>query len=180
MRRLGADVIARCPVFAHIDPAAVLFTFTGSRARGRHGLLARVCPLRFRDGGLYRLHHGRVFQVQRYFVNGAEQMYVVTFCLPRFLDLPFDEKLVTVFHEFYHVGPRFDGDLRRHDGRCEYHTASQRKYDEHMARLVRDYLAHHPDPAVFAFLHRTFAQLWADYGGVYGLKIPRPKMVPVG
>jgi hypothetical protein len=139
-----------------------------------------VTPLRFRDGGLYTRHRGRLFQVQRYLVDDREQLYVVTFCLPRFLDLPFEEKLVTVFHELYHVGPRFDGDLRRHDGRYQYHTHSKKGYDEQMGRLVRDYLSGHPDPAVFAFLHLTHAQLRAEYGGVYAVRVPRPKMVPVG
>ena len=30
-----------------------------------------------------------------------------------FLDQTFEEKLVTVFHELYHISPAFDGDLRR-------------------------------------------------------------------
>jgi hypothetical protein len=177
---LCADVAARCPAFAHLDPAAMLFTATGARSNSRHGLLARVTPLRFRDGGLYTRHRSRVYQVQRYFVGEVEQLYVVTFCLPRFLDLPFEEKLVTVFHELYHVGPRFDGDLRRHDGRYQYHTHSKKGYDDAMGRLVRDYLSEHPQPAVYAFLHHTHAQLRAEFGGVYAVKVPKPKMVPVG
>ncbi|MCU0703366.1 MAG: hypothetical protein MUF18_05180 [Fimbriiglobus sp.] len=178
MAALCADVATRCPALAHIDSNALLYSFTPGKP-GRTGLLARVSPLRFAGGMLYRRHRGRVYQVQRYFVNGREVLYVVAFCLPRFLDQPFDEKLVTVFHELYHISPAFNGDLRRFDGRCQFHTGSKKNYDAHMGQLVRAYLENHPRPEVFAFLYRTAAQLWAEHGGVYAVKVPRPKMVAV-
>jgi hypothetical protein len=107
-------------------------------------------------------------------------LYVLAVCLPRFLDLPFDEKLVTVFHELYHMSQRFDGDLRRHDGRYQYHTHSKKGYDDEMARLVRQYLAGEPDAAALAPLHLTFAQMCAAHGGVLAVRLPRPRMIPVG
>ena len=91
--------------------------------------------MRFRDGALTRRVGGTVYQVQRYFVGGREMLYLVTFCLPRFLDQTFEEKLVTVFHELYHISPNFDGDLRRHEGRYAVHSRSKRAYDERMAAL---------------------------------------------
>src|SRR5206468_1851711 len=81
------------------------------------GLQARVTPLRFAHGALVRRRRGVSFQVQRYFVDGAEMLYLVTFCLPRFLDQTFDDKFITLFHELFHISPAFDGDLRRHGGR---------------------------------------------------------------
>ncbi len=54
---------------------------------------------------------GRYYQVQRYFVDGHEMLYVMAFCMPRFLDQSFEDKLITLFHELYHINPRFDGDL---------------------------------------------------------------------
>jgi len=179
LRRLCADIAARCDTFAHLDLSAAMFTFTPSRSAERHGLLARVTPLRFRDGQLYRRRRGRLYQVQRYFADGREQMYFVTLCLPRFLDQPFEQKLTTIFHELYHIGPKFDGDIRRHEGRYAVHTHSKKEYDERMGELARRYLADHPEPRVFGFLHATFAELWDHFGGVYGVTLPQPKMVPV-
>jgi hypothetical protein len=143
-------------------------------------LQARVTPLRFRDGRLTRRHGAVEYQVQRYFVDGAEMLYVLTFCLPRFLDQPFEEKLVTVFHELYHMSPAFDGDLRRHPGRYAVHSHSKDRYDARMAELVKDYLADHPDPGVFDFLRHGYQQLWDRHGGIVGVVIPRPKLLPVG
>jgi hypothetical protein len=180
MRALCDDVAARCEELRHVQMPRVLVTFTPSRNRSRYGLQARVTPLRFRDGRLTRPHGPTDYQVQRFFVNGREMLYVLTFCLPRFLDQPFREKLVTVFHELYHIGPAFDGDLRRHPGRYEVHSHSKDLYDERMADLVRDYLADHPEPEVFHFLRSGYRELWDTHGGITGVVVPRPKLLPVG
>ncbi len=173
------DVAARCPELSHIDTSAVLFTFTAARNRNSYGLQARVTPMRFRDGALTRRIGGTRYQVQRYFVGGREMLYLVTFCLPRFLDQTFEEKLITVFHELYHISPNFDGDLRRHGGRYAVHSRSKRAYDDRMAGLARRYLAGRPDPDRYDFLFTRAARLWRNHGGVYGVTVPRPKMVPV-
>lgn len=179
MARLCRDVAARCPVLSHVDTSAVLFTFTAARNRSTYGLQARVTPMRFRDGALTHRHGGTLYQVQRYFVGGREMLYLVTFCLPRFLDQAFEEKLVTVFHELYHISPNFDGDLRRHEGRYAVHSRSKRAYDERMATLARRYLDDHPNSDLWDFLKPRSARLWREHGGVYGVSVPRPKMVPV-
>src|SRR5437588_5195776 len=179
VRRLCEDVTAKCPALGHVRMPHVLLSFTPCRNRSPYGLQARVTPLRFRDGELTRRHGTVEYQVQRYFVDGREMLYVLTFCLPRFLDQPFEEKLVTVFHELYHVNPAFDGDLRRHGGRYAVHSRSKKDYDDRMAELVRGYLAGHPDPGELGFLRSRASQLWRDHGGIVGVTVPRPKMVPV-
>jgi hypothetical protein len=117
--------------------------------------------------------------VQRYVVGEQEMLYVVTFCLPRFLDQDFDDKFITLFHELYHISPSFDGDLRRHEGRCAIHSRSKRGYDAHMAELAREYLAQGADPALHAFLRLNFAQLQHRHREVVGVVVPRPKLIPV-
>lgn len=179
MRELCADVAMRCPELLHIDVTRLLFTFTPSRTRSRYGLQARVTPMRFRDGHLVRRHRGVQYQVQRYYVDGREMLYLVTFCLPRFLDQSFREKMVTVFHELYHIGQNFDGDLRRHPGRYAVHSHSKKDYDERMAELAKAYLTGHPNPEVFGFLRFGYVDLWRGNGGITGVIVPRPKLVPV-
>jgi hypothetical protein len=180
MVRLCIDVAARCEALRHVHVPRVLVSFTPSRNRSRYGLQARVTPLRFRNGALTRRHGSVEYQVQRFFVNGREMLYVLTFCLPRFLDQPFEEKLVTVFHELYHISPAFDGDLRRHPGRYAVHSHSKDRYDAHMAELVGAYLEDHPEPAVFDFLRHGYQHLWDRHGGITGVVVPRPKLLPVG
>lgn len=179
VRRLCADIAARCEVLRHIDAGRLLFAVTQARSHRRHGLQARVTPLRCREGRLLRQRHGSWYQVQRYFVGGHEMLYLVTFCLPRFLDQDRDEKFVTLFHELYHISPAFDGDLRRHGRRGAWHAHSKRDYDRHMAHLAREYLASGPDPGLHDFLRLTFAQLEHRHGSVVGTTVPWPKLVPI-
>jgi hypothetical protein len=179
MRRLCADLIVRCPTLEHIDVNHLLFGITQARTRRPHGLQARVTPLRFRNGRLDRRRRGIAYQVQRHFVDDQEMLYLVTFCLLRFLDQDFDDKFITIFHELYHISPEFDGDLRRHGGRCTVHSRSKREYDKHMADLARAYLASGPDAALHAFLRLNFAQLQQRHGSVVGVVVPRPKVVPI-
>lgn len=178
-RRLCEDVVVRCPTLSHIDVSSLLFSFTPSRNRSKYGLQARVTPMRFRDGATVRRYRNVPYGVQRYSVDGQEILYVVTFCLPRFLDQPFVDKLVTVFHELYHIGPAFDGDLRRHPGRYAVHSHSKRNYDARMAELVKYYVADHPDPDAFEFLRYGYKDLWKRHSGLYGVVVPRPKLLPL-
>jgi predicted metallopeptidase len=180
VRRLCADIVERCDELRHIDVSRLLLGVTQARNGHAHGLQARVTPLRFRHGSLTRQRRGVLYQVQRYFVAGCEMLYLVTFCLPRFLDQDFDEKLITLFHELYHINPAFDGDLRRHDGRYNIHSHSQKDYDEHMAHLARAYLNSGADPALHAFLRLDYAHLLQRHGSVIGVVVPRPKLIPVG
>jgi hypothetical protein len=179
IRRLCSDIVQRCESLQHVDATRILFAVTQARSARTHGLQARVTPLRFRDGQLTRRRRGVTYQVQRYFVGDHEYLYLVTFCLPRFLDQDFDDKFITIFHELFHISPEFNGDLRRHEGRYALHSHSQHIYDRHMAGLARTYLASGADPALHAFLRLNFAQLVERHGSVVGVVVPRPKLIPV-
>jgi hypothetical protein len=179
VRRLCADIVRRCPELGHIDVSRLLFGMTQARSGQAHGLQARVTPLRFRHGRLTRCRRDGAYQVQRYFVGQREMLYLVTFCLPRFLDQDFDDKFITLFHELYHISPNFEGDLRRHEGRYALHSHSKREYDAHMAHLARAYLAGGPDRALHDFLRLNFAQLRHRHGSVLGVVVPRPRLIPI-
>jgi hypothetical protein len=179
VRRLCSDIARRCPELAHVDDRRILIGVTQARNACSHGLQARVTPLRFHDGRMTRERNGIVYQVQRYFLNAEEFLYLLTFCLPRFLNQTFDDKFITIFHELYHISPLFNGDLRRHHGRYALHTHSQKCYDGHMSRLARDYLSSRPDSNLHSFLRLDFNQLAHRHGGVVGACVPRPKIVPL-
>jgi len=179
MRRLLADIAARTPEFKHLKVSQILVSATQARGGRRHGLQARVTPLRFQHGRIVRQRQGVAYQVQRYFLDDHEFLYVLTFCLPRFLDQAFDDKLVTLFHELQHIDPGFNGDLRRHAGRCHIHSTSRRCYDRHMAELARAYMTTKPDPRLLGFLRMNFAQLRQRHGSVTAIVVPRPKVIPI-
>lgn len=179
MRLLCADIAAKYEPLRHLDVSRILFAFTPSKNVRVHGLQAKVTPLRFPNGELTRLHRDVPFQVQQFFHDRREMLYVLTFCLPRFFNRLFEDKFVTIFHELFHISPRFDGDLRRHQGRYSVHTASQKRYDQEMAQMAREYLQGGADPNLHGFLRLNHAQLRHRHGEVIGHVVPRPKLIPV-
>jgi predicted metallopeptidase len=179
MRVLCEDIILRVPTFAPLDLSRMLVSFTPCRTRSRFGLMARVTPMRYKQGALTRRMRGVLYGTQRYYVDGREMLYVVTFCLPRFLDQTFEEKLTTVFHELFHVSPAFDGDIRRLPGRCEVHSRSKQQYDENMLKLVRVYLADHPRPEVYEPFRFRTTDLLNRHGRIVGTVVPRPMLIPL-
>ena len=180
MRLLCADMIARTPELAHVDLSRVAVTFSQARKGVSWGMYASLTPLRFAGGSLTTVRRGRQYQVQRIVDgSGQEMLYLLSFYLPRFMNLVFREKLITVFHELWHIGPLFDGDLRRHEGRCFAHTHSQAEYDQQMGIFVDRWLAQSPDPQVWSFLEQSFHELHAAAGPIFGIRVRRPKLLPV-
>jgi hypothetical protein len=177
MRLLCEDVAARLPQFAHLRIDEIAVTFAQTRRRVPHGLQAKLTPLRFENGSLVTRRGGRAWTVERLYEGDHEMLYILTFYLPRFLDHSFREKLITVFHELYHISPGFDGDIRRMDGRYHVHTHSQQEYDREMDRLAEQYLRRSPPLELYEFLKFNFRGLCARYGTVVGKRLATPKLI---
>lgn len=176
---LTVDLCARVEVLQHIDPSALLFTLTRSRAGGEHGLYARICPLRPWDGSneTARRRRGRLetWRLPTLQHEGREILYLINLLVPRFFRLSAREKLHTLLHELYHISPCFDGSLRRFPGRCYAHGASRRRYDATVATLVDAYLAQNPDPRLRQALEIDEAHWQKGAVRVVGLFAPLPR-----
>lgn len=179
VHRLCDDITCRVDEFLHIDMSRVAVTFAQARRRVLHGLQAKLTPMRFEGGALTSRRRGRTWTVQRLYQQDREMLYILTFYLPRFLDQSFQEKMITILHELYHISPRFDGDIRRMGGRYHVHSHSQRDYDRQMEFLSRRYLAMDPPAELYDFLKCSFRTLHRRHGGVMGLQVPIPKLIPV-
>lgn len=179
MHLLCEDIVERVVEFAHINMRRVLTTFVACRGPSRHGVQAKLTPMRFDEGRLRRRLRGREYQIQRIYVGRAEILYVLSFYLPRFLKQSFEEKIVTVFHELYHIHPHFDGSVRRMGDGRSVHGRSRRAFDQAMAELARGYFRKDPPRERFDFLRLSPRGLEARYGGVVGVRIPTPKLLPV-
>lgn len=180
MRELCRDLCDRLPdEYGHINVDQVAIAFAQARRRVPHGLQAKLTPMRFAGGALVERRYGRSWTVRRLFDGENEVLYILTFYLPRFLDHPPIEKLVTVLHELYHISPDFDGDIRRFDGRYHVHSHSQKEYDRVMEAHARRYLAGRPSRRFCDFLEKSFRDLERLHGRVYGVKVPIPKLIPL-
>lgn len=180
MEALCRHAVEHVEPLKHVDMDAVAVTYRQTRKAVLHGLQACLTPLRFENGaremvrGRYRWTMPRIVGP-----SGWELLYILSFYLPRFLDRTYRDKLVTVFHELWHISPAFDGDLRRHEGRCYMHSARQADFDAQAEALVDEWLAANPPEELYDFLKLNFRELVALHGSVYGHKAALPKMVPV-
>jgi predicted metallopeptidase len=180
IRRVCDDMVARLGELAHIDMSRVAVSFCQTRKAVLHGMFASLTPLRFTGGAATAIRRGRPHAIQRvYDAAGREMLYILSFYLPRFQNLEFREKLITVLHELWHISPDFSGDIRRHSGRYHAHTHSQAQYDEEMGRLADRWLAAGPPEELWAFLRHDFRQLAEHHSGIVGLKIRRPRILPL-
>jgi hypothetical protein len=180
IRLVCQDMVTRLPQLSHIDLRKVAISFCQTRKSVPHGLQAALTPMRFEGGRRWTFRHGKRLGVQQLLdPNGNEMLYILSFYLPRFLEQSYREKLVTILHELWHISPQFDGDLRRHSGRCYAHSHNEREYDAAMARMAEQWLSQSPPPELLGFLHESFQSLHRRYGGVYGTRIPSPKLVPL-
>lgn len=180
MRCLCGDMVQRVPDLQHICLDRVAVSFAQARSSALCGTYATLTPLRFAGGRTETIRRGRRYGIQRLQdPSGREMLYILNFLLPRFLDLDFRQKLDTTVHELWHIGPQFDGDVRRFKGRCYAHSGSKKRYDMQASKLVDRWLAADPPPPLYGFLRHDFRALTEEHGKIYGATIPSPKLIPL-
>lgn len=180
LERLIRHIIDSHVEFAHIDPSRVLVCVTTSRGSSSHGTYAKIHPLRFPGGHTVhktrRGRHNLLYTMPDIAHNGVEMLYIVYFMLPRFIDRPLREKLITVFHELYHISPHFDGDIRRFPGRNFAHGGSTSRYNILMGRFVDEYLQNPESADYTAFMDCNMSGLRSRHRAIVGRKMPMPKI----
>ncbi|RNC69171.1 MAG: hypothetical protein ED859_08095 [Desulfuromonadales bacterium] len=180
LERLVEHIVRQVGELAHIDPSRLLLCISSTRGGGIRGTYAKIHPLRFTGGEktLERRRGRHTYRVTMPTVThrGAEMLYVVYFLVPRFLDLSLREKLITVFHELYHIAPAFDGDIRRFAGRNYAHGSSTKKYNAFMGTLVDRYLASHEVPELLAFLQGSMMELRERHRTIVGRRFRVPRI----
>ncbi|HEY5974851.1 MAG TPA: putative metallopeptidase [Geobacteraceae bacterium] len=184
LERLIADIAASHTAFGHIDPRRLLVCVATARNDGRQGTFAKIHPLRFAGGERSTLvRRGRrclELTMPSVVHRDTEMLYVIYFMAPRFFDLSLRDKLITVFHELYHISPSFDGDIRRFPGRNYAHGSSRQRYNALMARLLDEYLAKPGVRELVTFLDGTMAELRQRHHAIVGRRLPMPKLSIAG
>lgn len=192
--RLMNDVVSRVPKLSFIDPQE-LFVFARYGRAGADGAFATCHSLNlptsepgyyfWRDratGSLTRRSEWFVTKTPEVRIDGHRIKYMISFVLPRFCEQSLDRsrkaefypgaepwvaKLDTVVHELFHIDPE-DAGLRKFiaaDG-SRLERSHGPNFYEHVAEMVRAYLASRPDPRRYEFLQYDFAGLRARYGHV--------------
>ena len=179
LERLMRDITARTPELEHVEPGKLLVCVSSGRTSAG-GSLAKIHPLRFAGGEKsLKSRRGRrsvLCTMPTIMHQGEEMLYVVYFLVPRFLELPFREKLITIFHELYHISPACDGDIRRFPGRNYAHGCSTKSYNALMGTLVDAYLERLPEQSALSFLEGNLAELRSRHRAIVARRLPAPRI----
>ena len=173
------DICITLPQLAHVDLSRVAVTFRSARQASTHGTYAACHPLRFEGGALEMVWQGQRYRKQQMTVRGQEMLYMLSFMLPRFhTEQGFHGRIATIIHELYHISPRFDGDLRRLQGRSVSHGHSREQYHAAMEGLADRYLDLSPRAQQFEFLRLSLEEVQVRFGGLVGARSVTPKTYP--
>jgi predicted metallopeptidase len=180
LERLIAHITGQVGEFCHIDSRRVLVCVSSTRSGGVHGTYAKIHPLRFEDGTRCKTIRRGVrkhdYEMPRITHRGVEMLYVVYFLVPRFLNLPFREKLITLFHELFHISAEFNGDIRRFPGKNYAHGSSTKKYNAYMGKLVDTYLGNLTDRSILSFLEGDMEEIRGRFKAIVGRKMAAPRI----
>lgn len=179
MTRLMFHIVDVTPDFYHVEPDRVMVAYNKCRSAGIHGVYASCQPLRFEGGERTKTFRGRLYEMPTVVEDGVERMYIIYFMLPRFMNLDFETKLTTVFHEIYHISPKFNGDIRRFKGKNYAHGHSRKVYNDRMKALMAEYLTKPGAEEFTSFLRPSFKDLVSKHGGVVGTTVRPPRPSPV-
>lgn len=174
------DISNEYEIFSHIIIENVFTAITTNRKNSRRSYTFGKCvPLKFRNGSDTILHRGHNFKMPEVFVDGKEILYILSFFNPRFFNLTFHEKLRVIFHEMYHIGENFDGDIRRFGKSGSAHGSSRKKFDSLFEAQRLDYarkIYNSPEADILAMnmndLQNSFSAI--EFSRI---KIPKPYLI---
>jgi predicted metallopeptidase len=98
----------------------------------------------------------------------------VSFIYPRFIDLPFEEKVKTIVHELYHISESFNGDIRRFAGRTFAHSGRKANFDLKAMEIAQSWLKSTSFDS--RILKLNSMQLKAEFGKIVGTVVKRPRI----
>jgi predicted metallopeptidase len=161
IHELVDDIASTCSEFSHIDSSRIAIRCRRVRSAKAYGVWASCTALGPRKSG---------------------PLYRILFTVPRFFDRSFEDKLMTVVHEMYHISPNFDGRLRRFKARGRWHGPCEKLYDQKMHGIANNWLERTQHPEKADFLRFSIRSAEAVFGHLdyrqFSAPKPFPKNVP--
>lgn len=154
----------------------ILISIAFNRKNSRGFTLAKLVPLRFKDGSNILKYNNKRYTMPRIVNNGISLLYIIYFYSPKFFDLPPIEKLRVIFHELYHISPEFNGDIRRLGRVKAAHGASKKKYNIQFEKELQQFYSTISETQIKYFLDLDTNLLRKNYQNIYcrRMKLPKP------
>jgi predicted metallopeptidase len=172
-----AEIVQNTVSLNHIDISRILVCVGSNKSGRRGGLYGKLIPLRFENGSSLLKYRGRVYTIPEIVHNGTTCLYIVYFYMPRFFNLPWHEKLKVIFHELYHISPRFDGDIRRMGAVKTAHGHSKKHFDSLYDSELRSFMQYIRTTPHMHFLEMDSSSIYRRYRRVTAVKMKNPKPV---
>ena len=172
------EIAKSAPIFYHIDINRILVCVASNRRNCRGGTYGKLVPLRFESGLEIIKFSGKRYAMPSIVNNGVQQLYIVYFYIPRFFDLGALEKLRVIFHELYHISPKFNGDIRRFGREKTSHGYSKRRFDTFFEEDLNVFYEYVRNTPFMNFLRANADLLHRNFKRVLGRRMRLPK--PVG
>lgn len=175
-----AVIVREVELFSHVRLGEVAVSFAQARSPTRWGIYAKLVPLRFEGGKLVGVQDGARWEVDPFTFRGEDVLYVLYVYLPRFHQQSFEGKLLTLFHELFHIHPEMNGDLRRFDGPGHFHGESREWYDDQLRPHVASFLETGGSDPSLDFLREELEVLDQRHQGITGMQIRQPTWRKLG
>jgi len=167
------DLCAAIPEFAHIDPRRILVCMAHTRGTRAGGTFAKIVPMRFANATPFKVVGGVTHALPQIPTPHGEILYLIYVYFPRFFEQPFERRLLTLIHELYHIGPAFDGTIRRVGGGA--HGASRERFNANLQPLIEHYQA--VTPGADLLVLRQDLKLLAQQYALVGRALSIPKAI---
>jgi hypothetical protein len=180
LRGVLKEIVQEVDLFSHVRLDEVVVSFAQARSRSLWGIYAKLVPLRFEGGKLEGVQDGYRWEVDPFTFRGQDVLYILYVYLPRFHEQDFFNKILTLFHELYHISPKMNGDLRRFPGPNHFHGPSREWYDDQLRPTVQAFLERRSSLQVLDFLREDLETLVQRNGDLSGLQVRQPTWRKLG
>lgn len=174
LEHIIADLCARIPELAHINPRRLLVSVARTRTRRAGGTFAKIIPMRFPDGTPLKTIKGELYSLPQIPTAEGDILYLIYVYMPRFFEQPFERRLLTLVHELYHIAPEFDGTIRLFGSRA--HGSSRTLFNERLQPMIDHYLTTPPPNGLLSILQSDLATLSRE-ATLVGRTLSVPKAV---
>lgn len=172
------DLISkRYEIFSHISSERVMVCLTTNRDGSKGATYGKLLPLCYANGSQSVMYQQKKYTMPIVKKNDVVLKYLLYLYMPKFFDLSVKSKLYVLFHELYHIGQNFDGDIRRMGRVKRTHGHSRKHYDSFFQKELKNFEDHIATTPYFNFLKMDSTFLKNNFQTINGFRLKMPKPI---
>jgi predicted metallopeptidase len=175
------DIIKSTDEFKSFDINKILVCCASNRKDSQGGATyGKLQPLRFKDGWEVTKFKKKFYAAPLIFINNVEILYILYLYIPKFFDMTVEDKINVLFHELYHINPKFDGDARQMGNIKHVHGHSKKSFEEKYIKYASEYYYKIKGTPFYSFLDMNFEDIKSQFKVIKyrRMKVVKPKLLP--